>query len=402
MNSVYYINLDEREDRKTLIEEELSKLFNNFSRIPAENGRNYSDNTQISSMIGCTLSHIKALNQALSDGNEDVFIFEDDFQIEINSEKAKTIINELTKLDYNIILLSYHIPMVKVNNIRNNIADVSNGQTTCGYVIKKSYIPTLILNFEESINNLINSVNLDLHSLDQHWKKLQTPENKFYCSIPRIGKQRDDYSDIVKNNVSYGGSCFMGILSCEKYKTIRSIKNLNNCIFDYKYFIGNPELTSAEVIDDIVYLPCGDNYEDLSDKTQLMIDWVLNNYPHVNYVFKTDDDIVFDFEKLMSLYSNITLNNHQYCGNLVITSPHVSIYHYDKCFDKSKETPINIESLSYCSGGGYFISKNSAELIVRDMKIYSNIFEDYSVGKVLLNNNIRPVNINIYNNACFW
>lgn len=402
MNSIYYINLNEREDRKILIEQELSKIFNNFTRISAENGLDYTSNTKISSMIGCTLSHIKALKQGLSDGNENIIIFEDDFQIEIDHDNAKKIINELTNLDYNLIMLSYHIPMVKINNIRNNIADVSNGQTTSGYIIKRDYIPTLIQNFEESINSLINSTNLDHHSLDQYWKKLQTPENKFYCSIPRIGKQRDDYSDILKNNVSYGGSCFMGILSCEKNKIKKNIDNLKNSIFEYKYFIGNPELTSAEVIDDIVYLPCGDNYEDLSDKTKLMIDWILNNYPHINYIFKTDDDIIFDFEKLMTLYSNITLNNYQYCGNLVTPPPHSSVYHYGKCFDKSKETPVNIDSVSYCSGGGYFLSKNSAELIVRDMETYSNIFEDYSVGKVLVNNNIKPVNINIHNNACFW
>jgi GR25 family glycosyltransferase involved in LPS biosynthesis len=402
MNSVYYINLNEREDRKILVEQELSKIFDFFTRIPAENGRDHTNNTQISSMIGCALSHIKALKQGLSDNNENVFIFEDDFQIEINPEKSKKIINDLTKLDYNIILLSYHIPMVRINNIRNNIADVSNGQTTCGYIIKRSYIPTLISNFEESIANLINTTDLDTHSLDQHWKKLQTPENKFYCSIPRIGKQRDDYSDIVKNNVSYGGTCFMGILTCEKYKNKKNLQNLENSIFEYKYFIGNPELKSSEVIDDVVYLPCGDNYEDLSDKTRLMIDWILSNYPHVNYIFKTDDDISFDFEKLMLLYTDITLNNYQYCGNLVNPITHVSVYHYGKCFDKSKETPITVESFPYCSGGGYFISKNSAKIIVRDMKIYSNIFEDYSVGKVLLENNIHPININIHNNACFW
>lgn len=402
MNSVYYINLNEREDRKILIEKELSKIFDNFIRIPAENGMNYTNNIKISSMVGCALSHIKALKEGLIDDNENIFIFEDDFQIEIDIHKTKNLINNLTNLDYNVILLSYHIPMVKINNIRNNIADVSNGQTTCGYVIKKSYIPTLILTFEESIKNLINSDNLDLHSLDQFWKKLQLPENKFYCSIPRIGKQRDDYSDIVKNNVSYGGSCFMGILSCEKYKSKRSVQDLSNSIFEYKYFIGNPELKSAEVIDDIVYLPCGDNYEDLSYKTYLMVDWIINHYPHINYIFKTDDDINFDFEKLMEIYSNITLNNYQYCGNLVTPSPHESVYHYGKCFDKSKETPINVESFPYCSGGGYFISKKSAQLVVRDMNTYSNIFEDYSVGKVLLENNIQPININIHNNACFW
>jgi len=402
MNSIYYINLNEREDRKILVERELIKLFDNFTRIPAETGQDYIKDQRISPMIGCALSHIKALKKGLSEGSENIFVFEDDFQIEINYHKAKKLINKLINIDFNVIMLSYHMPAIKINNIRDNIADVINGQTTCGYVVKRSYIQTLILNFEDSINKLLKSCNLDIHSLDQWWKKLQTHQNKFYCSIPRIGKQRDGYSDIANCNVSYGGSCFMGILNCEKYKARRNIQNLRNSIFDYKYFIGNPELMSSEVVDDIVYLPCSDNYEDLPCKTQLMFEWVLNNYPHVNYVFKTDDDVVFDFENLMALYSNITLNNYQYCGNLVEPLPHVSVYHYGKCFKKSKESPVYIEGFSYCSGGGYFLSKKSAELIVSDMKNHSNIFEDYSVGKTLSNNNVRPVSVNIFNTACFW
>jgi hypothetical protein len=196
--------------------------------------------------------------------------------------------------------------------------------------------------------------------------------------------------------------CFMGIISCKKYENRRLLQDLSKSIFKYMYFIGDPNVTEPIVEGNVVTLPCEDNYEDLSDKTRLMIDWILNNYPHVNYVFKTDDDIVFDFDKLMTLYSNITLNNYQYCGNLVKPLPHLSVYHYGKCFDKSKETPVNVETYSYCSGGGYFLSKNSAELIVRDMKTYSHMFEDYSVGKTLLKNSINPVSINIHNNACFW
>jgi GR25 family glycosyltransferase involved in LPS biosynthesis len=399
---VYYINLDNRTDRNLFIQNQLTKIFSNVVRISAEDGKKITNNYNISSMVGCVLSHIKTLKLALENTEDNVFVFEDDFEIEGDIEENKKRILNLLNLDFNIILLSYHIPMVKINNIRNGIADVSNGQTTSGYLIKKSFIPVLIDNLENSLKNLILTGDLSSFSLDQYWKLLQNQDNKFYCSIPRIGKQRDDFSDISKMNVSYGGFCFMGILSCEKNRHKRLEQNLDKCIFNYKYFLGNPNLNSAEIDGDIVYLPCGDHYENLTEKTKLMMEWILENYPSVDYIFKTDDDIVFDFEVLMSQYSQLTLNNYKYCGNFVSLKRHQSDYHYNKCHDKSLENPILLDDLNYCSGGGYFLSSESAKIVIRDIDNHSNIFEDYSVAKTLNNSGIYPTEINIYNTSCFW
>jgi len=402
MKSVFYINLINRTDRKTLIENELSKYFENITRVDAENGLSVCDDTRISSMIGCGLSHIKALKLGIESESEYVYIFEDDFQFEMDYNDTKNILEKIETKDFNLMLLTYHYPFVKINNINDNVFDISNAQTTCGYVIKKSFIPILIKNLEESINNLISSKDLSKYSLDQYWKVLQTPENKVFGITPRLGKQRDNFSDIEKSNVSYGGSCFMGIISCKKYFNRIKEQDLSSSIFQYKYFIGDPSLEHPLLDGNIVYLPCGDNYEDLTIKVQKMMEWIINNYPHIDYVFKTDDDIRFDFIKLSEIYSNICARNINFGGQLVRVGKHVSTYHYDKCSDTSLEFPVKMEETTYCCGGGYFLSKKSVNVLLNNIDKYKNIFEDYSIGRTLTSCGISPINLNLKGVACFW
>ena len=47
-------------------------------------------------------------------------------------------------------------------------------------------------------------------------------------------------------------------------------------------FIGDKTLKNPKDTGKIVYLPCGDNYEDLPDKTYNALKWVNNNYNQIN------------------------------------------------------------------------------------------------------------------------
>ncbi len=197
-------------------------------------------------------------------------------------------------------------------------------------------------------------------------------------------------------------NCFMGILSCEKYRERRTTQDLSNSIFDYMYFIGNPNLTEPSVNGNVVSLPCSDGYEHLPKKTNLMVKWILENKPNVEYVFKTDDDIKFDFNKLSDNFKKITSEKLDYSGNLVSTQENRSKYHFGKCDGELNNIPVYIEGAVYCSGGGYFLSKKSAEIIVKNFPNDEIVFEDHYVGKILNNNNIFPTHINLLNNSCFW
>jgi hypothetical protein len=197
-------------------------------------------------------------------------------------------------------------------------------------------------------------------------------------------------------------NCFMGILSCKKYEDRRSSQDLSNVIFNYKYFIGNPTIIEPIVEGNVVTLPCEDNYENLPTKTKKMFEWILNNNQNIEYIFKTDDDIKFDFNSLSEDFNFLNSQKNDYYGNLVVTDKHESKYHFGKCETEVNERPISVGDTQYCSGGGYFISLKSAKLIIDNIDTYCNIFEDYSVGKTLYENGITPTHINLHNRSCFW
>lgn len=94
---VYYLNMDKDIDRKNAIETQLKKISNNFTRIPGFNGYQiknlfhdivdglgfynfYQDMTK--SEIGCTISHILAIEKARKDNAWVAMICEDDISFD--------------------------------------------------------------------------------------------------------------------------------------------------------------------------------------------------------------------------------------------------------------------------------------------------------------------------------
>ena len=208
------------------------------------------------------------------------------------------------------------------------------------------------------------------------------------------------------NNLISSKTCFMGILSCKKYKNRRDNQNLSNSIFEYKYFVGDPTLTTAIEEDQVVYLPCKDEYEFLPIKVLLMFDWIFKN-KKFDYIFKTDDDIIFNFEKLKELYNFVSSNNIKYAGHFISTNGYLSDYHQDKCENEIKNYLFLVQKCQYCAGGGYFLSNDVVQTIIEKNKKYdkimqAEIFEDYFIGRFLNENGIFPTSINIQNQACFW
>jgi GR25 family glycosyltransferase involved in LPS biosynthesis len=390
---VYYINLEHRTDRKEQIESELSKVFSSFERFNAIKHSNGA--------IGCGKSHIEILKKGLTSNKDYICIFEDDFVWELQPEDVKEKLDSIFKQDFNIVLLSYHFPVIIPKKLSSNkLGFFTNCQTTSGYIIHKTFIPNLLKNFEQCISILKSKNNKNM-AIDQNWKSLQKFENKFYTASPRLGKQRPSYSDIEKKEVSYGGTCFMGILSCEKYKDRRNKQDLKLCPFEYRYFIGNPELIEPleKREEKIVYLPCKDDYTSLPQKVYEMIKWINSNYPQIDYIFKTDDDIKFNFLHLIENFQNISLKKFEYAGLSVDCKEYYSDYLKKK---DSSEPLIKVPNTKYCPGGGYFISKKCVDILLSNLLKENTVFEDQSVGYCLNKNNIFPVNIKLQNYSCFW
>lgn len=202
---------------------------------------------------------------------------------------------------------------------------------------------------------------------------------------------------------------FLLILSHKKStfreKQRQHILTTNNGKFIFYYFIGDMSIQSDYLVDEpnnIVYLKVPDNYESLSLKTYYAMKFISEKYPNVTGVFKTDDDIDLDLDKL---YTCINDNiDAPYFGNVVSNKSYSSTYHFGKCESPEMNVKqILIPDCTYCPGGGYYISKSSIGNILSNLKVFQEIiFEDVAVGVSMNKHNTYPLKVDIKQNGCSW
>ena len=207
----YYINLNERVDRKKHFESIKKKydFFKNITRLEAIKNNNGA--------IGCGLSHIKALTKlkelAKDNSLNYVCVIEDDFCI-LSSDNFLKFINDFKEIENNnnwdIIVLTPR--GVTMKERINNFKRINNNQTTSGYIIKVDMIDILIDNFKNALNGLFNPKNNEntyaIYAIDQYWKKLQNTYKFFYYSNIFAG-QLPGYSSIERRNVNYNNRFIM-------------------------------------------------------------------------------------------------------------------------------------------------------------------------------------------------
>lgn len=200
IKSIYYINLEKREDRKKEFLDNFNP--NDKSKIIRIRGHYYPEN----GAVGCLMSHINALNQALNDNmnnkNDNILICEDDFVI-----KDMTYCNKMLELFFNnfendkwdVIMLGENTIDSKDTGIETanheKIIKILNSQTTSGYLVKKEYIPRLLKIYENDMNNYIKTGKWGNYYVDQSWKVLQKTDN-WYSFYPPVGIQSGSLSDI--------------------------------------------------------------------------------------------------------------------------------------------------------------------------------------------------------------
>jgi len=102
VDQVYYINLDHRKDRLESICKELAKTTIDPSKIH----RISAVHTPGFGALGCTLSHILALEQFIQSGKNTCIIFEDDFQFIQDQAVVNTLMDQVFTMlpDFDVIL----------------------------------------------------------------------------------------------------------------------------------------------------------------------------------------------------------------------------------------------------------------------------------------------------------
>jgi GR25 family glycosyltransferase involved in LPS biosynthesis len=200
---IIYINLDNRKDRRKNTITELQKLDINqecnrhrLSAIRAKNNEHKA--------LGCTRSHIAAIETAIKNNWLYVFICEDDIMFN-NPELFKTQLYSFLEEghDWDCILTAGNNFPPYIRLPSGTAVCVNKCQTTTGYIVRNSYYTTMLRNFQESHDLLKTNKNKYCkYAIDKWWFSLQE-SNKWFLIIPLSITQRSGYSDIMCKNADY-------------------------------------------------------------------------------------------------------------------------------------------------------------------------------------------------------
>jgi glycosyl transferase family 25 len=214
LKNCYYINLDERVDRKNHVEKQLDLVnitYERFKAIKTTNGA-----------IGCSMSHLAILQLAKQQKLPYVIIVEDDITF-LNPNLFKTNLKLFldSHTNYDVLLIAGNNlpPYEKINDF---CVKVTRCQTTTGYIVNNHYYDTLINNIKTGLNKLLKEPSKHVYyAIDKYWFNLQECDN-WYLLTPLTVIQRNDYSDIEKKYTNYS----QAMLDLDKKKYMKYMQQV--------------------------------------------------------------------------------------------------------------------------------------------------------------------------------
>lgn len=192
------------------------------------------------------------------------------------------------------------------------------------------------------------------------------------------------------------------ICCCNKYyaQYEKISKIWNNIIQKYNdiqlfYLFGDKSIsnTIVDIVSNKLIIKMEDIYENLPKKIYEALTYIYNNYPTIQHIFKTDDDIEFEnYDEIINEIRNKIELNADYAG--LITESARGGYVKENKLHKFNN-PLKIAKYDksvYCYGAGYLLSKKSIRIITENKSyMYSRCLEDVSIGHLLNNKNIYPI-----------
>ena len=198
------------------------------------------------------------------------------------------------------------------------------------------------------------------------------------------------------------------IYSCQK--NIKKASLFYNCVNkrlkNTKCYIilgDNSIKDDYEIVEDkYIALRCGDNYENLSDKTKSLFATIEKIHSRVKGVIKCDDDMIPNTNRLNELLDFINSHNDRidYLGNINhIPKDTYSTWHYNKTSTPEYDIPVLVKKCSFATGPMYYLSRKAIRLF-NNCKKETDIFcEDVMVGYYLHTQNICIVHLPTYNDS---
>ena len=245
MDSIIYINLENRKDRKDLLFKELEALDTDMTKVHKVCGVYIPKNGH----RGCVQAHILALELAQLNKWDPVLILEDDAQLSVSPEDFNTILyNALKQLnsenpDWNVLMLgtankiyntatpdlTFSIDSISLENIEQTtttkqttleqttleqttlnlkskskpkqiiVKQLKSATTSSAYVVRLNYIDTILTLFKNCnanmLSNKLSGDGFEYQALDQKWASLQGAD-KWYAFDEDLIKQRAIWSTI--------------------------------------------------------------------------------------------------------------------------------------------------------------------------------------------------------------
>jgi len=198
----------------------------------------------------------------------------------------------------------------------------------------------------------------------------------------------------------------IGIIICCCYKYYKNYElcyeKWKNIIVAYPFInfffiFGTPGSTNYDENTHVLQLDVDDDYDSLPKKICKAYQFIMDNYPHIEGIFKTDDDI--DFTNNCGLVLELVMalqNGDNYCGIFIDkTRPMKICTARLKKFNNLKSNIIySHDGAIYCHGAGYYISKKSAMYICSNIEYVSyRHLEDVTIGYILNKYGIFPTQL---------
>ncbi len=204
VDAVLYINLEHRVDRREHLLGELGRIG-----VPASKIHRVDAVRRDVGALGCTLSHIKALELILEKGWDRVLVLEDDFtwMPGVGASGVEKQVGDLMALPsgrWDVVQISWNPSGRIVGSGRLPWLRRAVGvRTTSGYFVRGGFVEELLGCFVDAAAVMEAEGWSADQCCDMRWQELQH-ENEWYVAYPPLGYQMNGWSDVEGKEVSYG------------------------------------------------------------------------------------------------------------------------------------------------------------------------------------------------------
>jgi glycosyl transferase family 25 len=216
IDKIYIINLEKAKERRLRVEKQLKEynisnyIFFNAIR-PTDDELNKYPNLvsrnekveQTRGELGCLLSHINVMKDALKNNYKTIIIFEDVIDI-LDKEFVKKTEKEINSLnnDFEVLFLGANHRRKAIKKISDNIYQCRRSNCTFAYCIRANTMNRIIDNFN---NELLTC------PIDVKWWYIDYPINpiKFYCIIPHLINIFNSHSTITNKKNNFHAKVFL-------------------------------------------------------------------------------------------------------------------------------------------------------------------------------------------------